>query len=97
MITKPPLPVARMQRSEIRGDTVPDSGLRPASRLREASGLRDEGSSPLWSRGELALFHPWFHDDWADEFAVIANDEGAWGFGDLLPGNAPETPTWKTR
>lgn len=86
-----------MQRSEIR-DTrdiretaAPDSGLRPAS------GLPGEGHSPLWSRGELALFHPWFHDDWADEFAVIANDDGAWGFGDLLPANGPETPSWKTR
>lgn len=83
-----------MQRSAIREDASLDSGLRPASRLRDSN---DAGDAPLWSRGELALFHPWLHDDWADEFAVIANDDGAWGFGDLLPANGPETPPWKSR
>ncbi|MBK6744762.1 MAG: hypothetical protein IPG66_18140 [Hydrogenophilales bacterium] len=80
-----------MQRSEIREGVSPDSGLWPAS------GLRAPSAPPLWTRGELALFHPYYHDDWADEFALISNDAGVWGFGDLLPANGLEGHAWKTR
>jgi hypothetical protein len=78
----------RTQLSEIRDNLSPDTG-------------RSEGSvtpqPPLWTRGELALFHPYFHDDWADEFSTQACDDDVWGFGDMLSINGPGVAAWKTR
>jgi hypothetical protein len=85
--------VARMERSEIREDNLtvplPDSGLRPASGRHAAP--------PLWTRGELALFHPYLHDNWADEFVTLARDDEVWGFGDMLSTNGQGITTCKAR
>ncbi len=81
-----------MQRSEIRDNLSPDSGLRPASGLRQGP-----ATPPMWARGELALFHPYFQDDWADEFSTQACDDDVCGFGDMLSINTPGVAAWKTR
>ncbi len=57
----------------------------------------DSTTPPLWARGELALFHPYLHDDWADEFVTLACDDEVWGFGDMLSTNGQGITACKAR
>jgi hypothetical protein len=85
---------ARMPHGAIREDSPMDASLRPASGRR---GATTAAPPTLWTRGELALFHPYYHDDWADEFATLACDDEVWGFGDTLSTQGQGVAAWKTR
>ena len=76
--------------------------LSPDVARMERSEIREDTSPtspapPLWTRGELALFHPYLHDDWADEFVTLACDDEVWGFGDMLLTNGQGITACKAR
>ena len=86
-----PRPAALMQASDSRPDPAPDPGRQGTP------GACETAAPPMWTRGELALFHPYYHDDWADEFVTLACDDEVWGFGDMLSLNRTGAALCKTR